>query len=285
MVSNLPLHLRNEQSLAVYFENMDLAVESVNLVREPGVLEALLHQRTEALLKLENAWVHYVGNPSTVESYDPSLSVRADGEGLEGQRNRLIVPRKNRPTMRLSWFSFKKVDAIEYLQEKFQGFDEKVRKKRQMKFPTTASAFVTFEKMSSAQIASQVVHASHPMEAVTCLAPEPRDVIWANMSLSNTSLRIRDSVILGLMGLLLLFWVFPVTALAGLLSYKEIKKVAPWLGRLIDSSPQIKAIVQNSLPSVALISLMSLLPFILECLINLRSLSLPTTIDLFVFQF
>lgn len=265
MVTSLPPHLRNEHSLAVYFENMNLAVESVSLVREPGVLEDLLHKRTEALLKLENAWVDYVGNPSTLENYDPSLNVRADVDGLEGQRDRLVIPKRKRPTFHPSWMLFKTVDAIEYFQQKFQDLNDKVLKRRQMKFPATTSAFVTFEKMSSAQIATQAVHAPRSSESITCLAPEPRDIIWANMALSNTTLQVREFVVLGLMCLLLFFWVFPVTALAGLLSYKEIKKVAPWLGRLIDSSPQIKAIVQNSLPSIALISLMALLPFILEC--------------------
>jgi calcium permeable stress-gated cation channel len=66
------------------------------------------------------------------------------------------------------------------------------------------------------------------------------------------------------MGLLLFFWFFPITALASLLSYKEIKKTMPRLGELIDSNDQVRAIVQNSLPSVAMITLNTLLPFILE---------------------
>lgn len=67
-----------------------------------------------------------------------------------------------------------------------------------------------------------------------------------------------------LMALLLLFWFIPITALAGLLSYKEIKKSMPWLGTLIDSNEKVRAIVQNSLPSVAMITLNALLPFMLE---------------------
>jgi hypothetical protein len=66
------------------------------------------------------------------------------------------------------------------------------------------------------------------------------------------------------MGLLLFFWLFPITFLASLLSYKEIKKAMPWLGELIDKNDKIRAIVQNSLPSVAMISLNALAPFILE---------------------
>lgn len=75
---------------------------------------------------------------------------------------------------------------------------------------------------------------------------------------------VREIVVLIAMILLFLFWFIPVTALAGLLSYKEIKKTWPALARLLDENPQIRAIVQNSLPSVAIISLNACLPFILE---------------------
>ena len=69
---------------------------------------------------------------------------------------------------------------------------------------------------------------------------------------------------MGMMGALLFFWIFPITGLASLLSYKEIKKSMPWLGRLIDSNERVRAVVQNSLPSVAMITLNALLPFVLE---------------------
>lgn len=49
------------------------------------------------------------------------------------------------------------------------------------------------------------------------------------------------------------------------MSYEEIKKIMPWLARFIGSSPRLAAIVQNSLPSLALITFNGLLPFLLEC--------------------
>lgn len=99
---------------------------------------------------------------------------------------------------------------------------------------------------------------------MTCLAPETRDIVWMNMTHSRTAARTRQIVVLGLMLLIFFFWVFPIAALASLLSYQEIKKTMPWLGRLIDSNEEIRAIVQNVLPSVAMISLNALLPFIFE---------------------
>ncbi|KAF8154622.1 late exocytosis, associated with Golgi transport-domain-containing protein [Crassisporium funariophilum] len=196
LVSNLPNHLQGERTLAEYFENMGMAVESVTVCREVGALKTLLDRRTTALLELESAWVSYVGNPSTVEEYDPEgngpqLLVDTDVEHGQGQ-NRLVVPHRKRPTLRTGWFK-PKVDALEYLEAKFKEADELVKKKRRGKFRSTRAAFVTFEKMSSAQIAVQVAHAPNPSQILTLPAPEPRDIVWSNMAPSPLSLQFRDA--------------------------------------------------------------------------------------------
>ncbi|KAH9060511.1 DUF221-domain-containing protein [Lactarius vividus] len=270
MVSGLPSHLRSERALAEHFENMKLSVESVNICRELGSLERLIDTRTRALLRLEDAWVQYVGNPSTVESYDPSDHATV-GEGdlatAEAQAShRLVIPHHKRPTLRPSYFS-RPVDAIQFLEKKFLDADDAVKRYRRVgKFRPTDVAFVTFEKMSSAQITAQAVHTSTPFQLETRLAPEPRDIVWTNMDYSTRALRLREAIVLGSLTLLFFFWVIPITGLAGLLSYKEIKKTMPWLGHLIDRNEKIRAIVQNSLPSVAMITLNALLPFVLEAL-------------------
>lgn len=155
MITRLPLHLRSERALAEYFENIGLSVESVSVCREVGTLQVLLDQRTKALLKLENEWTRYVGNPSVVESYDPSENVipqSSDPEPsvLESQPGRFVVPHRKRPTLRPGWFSYR-VDALEYLEKKFKETDEKVKRWRRIGRPKAIHvAFVTFEKMSSA---------------------------------------------------------------------------------------------------------------------------------------
>lgn len=157
MVTDLPNHLRGERTLAVYFENMGLAVESVSVCRDVGTLKELLDRRTNALLKLENAWVEYLGNPSSVEAFDPSDSavpplVELDVEhpSTDGQTARVVVPHRRRPTIRPGWFK-PKTDALEYLEAQFKEADHSVQQKRKSgKFKATHVAFVTFEKMSSA---------------------------------------------------------------------------------------------------------------------------------------
>ena len=162
MITSLPLHLRSERALAEYFEHIALSVESVSVCREVGTLQVLLDQRTKALLRLENEWTKYVGNPSVVESYDPSENVIAqpsDAEPslLESQPPRFVFPHRRRPTLRPRWFS-RRVDALEYLEAKFKEADEKVKRWRRIgKTKSTHVAFVTFEKMSSAVRLSVVI--------------------------------------------------------------------------------------------------------------------------------
>ncbi|KAF5342756.1 hypothetical protein D9757_014508 [Collybiopsis confluens] len=273
MVTNLPKHLRGERPLAEYFESMNMSVESVSVVREVGSLERLLYRRTKALLKLEDAWAAYVGNPSTVEEYDPENNavvnlIEPDSES--GPTTRLVVPHRQRPTLRPGWFR-PKVDALEYLDKQFSEIDEIVKRRRRTgKFKATQTAFVTFEKMSSAQIALQTAHAPNPFQCVTYASPEPRDIIWSNMTTSDHSLRARDVFIVGAIAILFFFWVIPIAALASLLSYEEIKKALPWLAYWINKSDKIQALVQNSLPSMAMITLNALLPFALEALTYLQ---------------
>ncbi|TFK68047.1 DUF221-domain-containing protein [Pluteus cervinus] len=270
LVTNLPKHLRGERQLAEYFEHMGLSVESVSVCREVGVLKKLLDARTAALLALEQAWVSYVGNPSTVEEYNPEDGVipllDGDVEGGQSSQGRFVVPHRKRPTLRTSWLK-PEVDALEYLDAKFREADEAVKRKRRVgKFRANDTAFITFEKMSSAQIAVQVAHAPSPNQCLTVPAPEPRDIVWANMTPTSTTIRVRDVIVLLTMFFLLMFWIFPITALASLLSYPELKKSMPWLGKLIDSNVRIRALVQNSLPSLAMITLNAILPFFLEAL-------------------
>ncbi|OCF40913.1 membrane protein [Kwoniella heveanensis CBS 569] len=322
LVSSLPKHLRGDRALADYFESCGWMVESVSVCRAVEPVRNVLEKRTSALLKLEEAWVDWVGNPAgrAVEGYDPNVyskpSVTAsltaspqradaplipdlddnDDNSNVNERSALTRNRSTsngvtsrpqsqseaedgeahchghihttrpRPTYRPRWFGTK-VDAIEYWEKQFKEADEEVKELRKKgRFEATHAAFVTFEDVKDAQTACQVVHYPHHSEATTELAPEPRDVVWSKVSMSNREAQVRDFIVMGVTGVLFLFWFVPVSSLATLLSYEEIKKIMPWLARVIDASPRLAAIVQNSLPSLALIAFNGLLPFLLEWL-------------------
>ena len=98
----------------------------------------------------------------------------------------------------------------------------------------------------------------------TALAPEPRDVHWGNVGIPRLSSSARSLLVLVTMILLLIGWGSPVWFLARLLSYEEIKDTSPWLAKTIDRFPYLRVLVQNSLPSLALIAFNALLPYLLE---------------------
>lgn len=174
MVSHLPPELRGERSLAEYFENMGLCVESVTICRDVGSLKNILDKRTQALLKLESAWVQYVGNPAVVESSgssdrDVMPLIDVDASDVEDQRKRIVVPYRPRPTLRPGWFR-QKVDALEFLELEFKKIDELfVKRRRTGKFRASHTAFVTFEKMSSA-VRIHPIHSQADIHAILSLA-------------------------------------------------------------------------------------------------------------------
>ena len=58
----------------------------------------------------------------------------------------------------------------------------------------------------------------------------------------------------------------PVAAVATLLSFSEIERLFPWLAHLIEASPTIGALVQTTLPSLAIIIFNAALPYVFEWL-------------------
>lgn len=85
------------------------------------------------------------------------------------------------------------------------------------------------------------------------------------MTYSRNELLVRQTIVFVLISLLFFFWIVPVSLLASLLSYEELKRATPWLVDLIDKAPSIRALVQNTLPSTALMLFNGLLPTLLEC--------------------
>lgn len=91
-------------------------------------------------------------------------------------------------------------------------------------------------------------------------------VLW-----SSTSLRIKPDLALTLP--------VPVSALATLLSYDELSRLFPSLTKVLDKSPPLRAFVQNSLPSMALIGFNALLPSALEVLCYAQGLQARSWIE------
>lgn len=134
-----------------------------------------------------------------------------------------ITTSRARPTVRPTSLGTK-VDAIDHWEKKFTYADEETRSMRQKRYEATGAAFVTFEDVKSAvcfplsslnqianadqyqQMACQVLHYPQHSQLLTQLAPEPRDVVWSKVHMTQREKHIRNFIIGGLFALLALFW-------------------------------------------------------------------------------
>lgn len=72
IVTGIPAHLRSDQALSDYFENLNIGpVESCYVVREVHRLNTMIKKRASALIHLEEAYAAYWGNPCKIPGYDP----------------------------------------------------------------------------------------------------------------------------------------------------------------------------------------------------------------------
>lgn len=323
-VRNLPDHLRRERDLAEYFEALGLKVESTAVVREVHGLKSLLALRANTLYELERTWCKWLGNPTTAEHYDSekimsTIQARAQlqqstnsGEQLvraaegrdEGQDEEsapllsshdddddlargIVAPgNKKRPTMRVNgWNPFsKKVDAITLLEARFRILDAAVRKLRAKQAAPATVGFVTFVDAMSAQVAAQTVHYPLPGYAKTDLAPEPRDVIWSNVSIPSNERRVRQLMVSAFTFALYVFYIPPLLFLASFLSPGTIERYLPGLYDLLKKDERLMAFVGTSLPSVVLIAFNALLPLILEWTAYLQGLKARSLVEFSVLK-
>lgn len=199
-----------------------------------------------------------------------------------------IVAPKNRPrpTMRVNgWNLFsKQVDAITLLEARFRILDAAVRKLRTRGSPPATVGFVTFVDAMSAQIAAQSVHYPLPAYAKTDLAPEPRDIIWSNVSIPSNERRIRQFLVSAFTFALFAFYIPPLAFLASFLSAETIKKYLPKLYALLEKDARLMAFVSNTLPSVVLIGFNALLPLILEWTAHLQGLKARSLVEFSVLK-
>lgn len=167
MVHGIPPHLRSDQELAKYYEGLGIgSVESTHVVRHVSKLGMLVAERAKVLEKLERAYTEYWGNPCSDPTYDPDaiiaeteaepgsvLSPRGPSEESHTALLPIATKKKQRPTIRTGLFGIfgKKVDAIDYLTQKFNELDDETVKARKSRaYEVTTVGFVTFEGMQSA---------------------------------------------------------------------------------------------------------------------------------------
>lgn len=160
-LSGIPSDMRSEQKIKEAIEALDIGkVDSVTLCRQWKELDDCMAERLTILRRLEEAWTVYLGSrhPETSNAISSSAPTEdEDGENgrlLQGDGHQRSPKSSNRPQTRI-WYGFlkfqsKKIDAIDYYEEKLHRLDENITALRRKNFLPTPIAFVTMDSVATA---------------------------------------------------------------------------------------------------------------------------------------
>ena len=167
-LSGIPPDLRSEEKIKETIEGLEIGkVESVMLCRDWKELDDLMEKRMNILRKLEEAWtVHLANKPGSNNQnnaeFQPAGSARHVDD--DGEESRLLGEENNeqrngnshandRPFTRI-WYGFlslqnRRVDAIDYYEEKLRKLDEQIKSARKKDYTPTPLAFVTLDSIAA----------------------------------------------------------------------------------------------------------------------------------------
>jgi hypothetical protein len=303
-LSGIPKELRSEEKIKDFIEKLEIGkVEHVTLCCKWKELDNLIEERAQTLRNLEEAWTVHLRNGGTSASRkrpqpqpqlpDANGDDMADDDienfeddNLISNRTQTSVYDKPRPTTRI-WYGFlklqsKKVDAIDYYEERLRKLDDKIVAARKKEYQPTAMAFVTMDSIPACQMAVQAVLDPRPMQLLASLAPAPSDVVWQNTYLPRTSRMVRAWSISIFVFILSIIWLIPVAPFASLLNICSIKKVWPDLGELLSQHEIIRSLVQTGLPTLAVSLLNLAVPFLYDYLSNMQGMISQSEVELSV---
>ncbi|KAL8720842.1 MAG: hypothetical protein Q9225_002359 [Loekoesia sp. 1 TL-2023] len=276
-LSGIPPELRDEEKIKETIENLEIGkVESVILCRNWKELDDMMAQRLVFLRKLEEAWTVHLGysrarsTQASRERAQSRAAVREDAPLLHNsddyEQSHAVPYEQERPKTRI-WYGFlglqsRRVDAIDYYEERLRRLDEQIKITRKKEFKPTPLAFVTLDSVAACQMAVQATVDPTPMQLLANPAPAPSDVVWQNTYLTRSSRITRAWSVTLIILILTVFWTALLVPIAGLVSLKSICSVWPQLAFALDSNPLSQSLVATGLPT-ALISLLTVLvPFL-----------------------
>lgn len=172
-------------------------------------------------------------------------------------------PEAPTPTHKIGFLGLmgKKVDSIEYYNEKITELTPKLEaaQKETVKEKQQAAAVVFFTNRITAAAAAQSVH-DRMVDTWTVLnAPEPRQILWTNLSKSFYAREIRQYVVYFIVFLTICFYMIPIGLISAFTTLPNLKKLLPFLKPILDQD-MIRTVLGAYLPQLALIIFLALLP-------------------------
>lgn len=200
-------------------------------------------------------------------------------EELEGHKKKLVKseavyaqsktvgnPEGVRPTHRIGFLGLcgAKVDSIDYCNEKITELVPKLETEQKVTLRDRQlhSAIIFFTTRVAAAAAAQSLHGKTVDSWTVMDAPEPRQILWSNLSIGYFSREVRQYVIYFIVALTVLFYVIPIGIIAAFTTLKNLMKLLPFL-RPVLKIIQLRTVLEAFLPQLALLIFLALLPKLL----------------------
>ncbi|UKZ79843.1 hypothetical protein TrVFT333_007606 [Trichoderma virens FT-333] len=203
-LTGVPVSFRTEARIRTLIEKLGIGkVENVSICRDWKALDKIVEERNEVLHKLEESWARYRKQQRYSAANDRynrnggANSSRNDshisqGDEETGEDWRLLgddsdqahVTEGDRPQISLRYGIFglrsRRIDAIDYYEEKLRKMDDKVIEARKKDYNTTDMVLVTMDSVMSCQMVVQARIDPRPGRFLTKAAPSPSDIVWKN---------------------------------------------------------------------------------------------------------
>ncbi|KAG5938967.1 hypothetical protein E4U53_007919 [Claviceps sorghi] len=292
-LTGIPIKYRSEEKLKNLIEGLDIGlVDSVTLCRDWKYIDGLVAQRDVILRKLEASWAAYLKTrEKTPDKHSDATQTEgvADANGrLSGQSGDeeaaenagLLTSEPGQPhtyegerpqvTVRYGplLLRSRKVDAIDYYEEKLRRIDEKVVEARKQEYATTDMALVTMDSVASCQMVIQARIDPRPGRFLTKVTPSPSDLVWKNTYARRGIRRLKSWSITLFITFLTLIWIFPTAALASFLSFCTIDRALPQFAEWLNEHPIVRSFFQNTAPTLVVSLLNASVPYLYDWLSN-----------------
>ncbi|RFU80457.1 hypothetical protein TARUN_1750 [Trichoderma arundinaceum] len=292
-LTGVPVAFRTEARIRAIIENLHIGqVEAVTICRDWRVLDKIMEERDEILHKLELAWARYRkyqryvaaanarNNRNGHSNSSRNNSHISDADEETGEDWRLLgddssqthVSEGDRPQISVRYGIFRlrsrKVDAIDYFEEKLRRVDDKIIEARKKEYSTTDMVLVTMDSVTSCQLVVQARIDPRPGRFLTKAAPSPSDIVWKNTYEPRGVRRIKAWTITLFITILTLVWIFPTAFLASWLSICTIQKFLPSFSEWLQDHAIIHSLFQNGLPTLVVSLLNVAVPYLYDFLSN-----------------
>ncbi|KAH6793140.1 Early-responsive to dehydration stress protein [Perilla frutescens var. hirtella] len=195
-----------------------------------------------------------------LEGYRKKL---ARAEAIYAESKGTASPEGTRPTAKTGFLGLvgKKVDAIEYYDEKIRELIPKLEseQKATLKDKQQSAAVIFFNNRVTAAAASQSLHDTMVDNWTVIDAPEARQLLWTNLSKNFYERLIRQYLIYFIVFLTIFFYMIPIGLISALTTLANLKKLLPFLKPLLDQAI-VRTVLGAYLPQLALIIFLALLP-------------------------